>query len=595
MTDLARPDTLAGRLPARISKGRAGLQALLLYLIGALLVTWDAWAAPTTRWIGGCCDPEQTMWFVRWVPYAMAHGVDPLFTHQLNAPDGVNLMWNTPLLPWSLAATPITLLGGPILAYNVLILGAIVASALAARLVVGRYVEGSLAPLVGGAVYGFSPYVISHASLHLDLALAWLPPLVLLVFDDLLVRRTRSPRQLGIVLGLLGLLQLLTTEEILATTAITGGIVLALLAVQRRSQIRAALPRLATALGFAALTLGILGAWPLSVQFLGPGRITEGLIDLRAFSTDLLNVVVPTRFQLFAPPEATRISSEFSVLTHEADAYLGLPLIVVLAVIAIVGRRDIRVRTAAIGGLAILVLSMGGHLAVGGTSTDIPMPWIVATGFPLLENVVTSRFVVFTWLAVAVVVSFGIERARRAPVRWAVPSLAVLGLALLVVLPAPLRSTSNDVPAFFSRWGQEGMRADATILFAPFFRNGAGADPMLWAAIAGDEPRMVEAYAYVVRPDGRAGYGPNPTQLFAIMQSIQDARSDVVVLARGAVRDQVAADIRAKGITDVIVGPMTRTQPMIAFFTDLFGRPPEAVDGVWIWRGVDTRGVAPAP
>jgi hypothetical protein len=592
---MTRLGALRRWLVTRLGERRAGLQALLLYLIGGLIVTWGAWAAPTTRWIGGCCDPEQTIWFVRWVPYAIAHGVDPLITHQLNAPDGVNLMWNTSIVPWSLIATPITLLAGPILAYNLLVLGAIVASALAARLVVARYVEGSLAQLVGGAVYGFSPYVISHASLHLDLALAWLPPLVLLVFDDLLVRRAHSARRLGIVLGLLGLLQLLTTEEILATTAISGVIVLALLAVQRRSQIRAVLPRLATAFEFAALTLGILGAWPLSVQFMGPGRITEGLIDLRDFSTDLLNPLVPTRFQFFAPPEATRISSDFSVLTHEADAYLGLPLIVVLLVIAFLGRRDVRVRTAAVGGLAILVLSMGGHLVVGGESTDIPMPWILASGLPLLENVVASRFVVFTWLAVAILVAFGIERARRGPFRRVAPRLVVLGVALLVVLPAPLRSTTNDVPAFFSRWDQEGMRPDATILFAPFFRNGAGADPMLWAAIAGDEPRMVEAYAFVPRPDGRAGFGPNPTQLFSIMQSIQDAPSDLVVVARAAVREQVAADIRAKGITDVIVGPMARTKAMTAFFTDLFGRPPEAVDGVGIWRGVDTRGVAPVP
>jgi hypothetical protein len=595
VTRLARPDTLRGRLATRASEGAAGLQALLLYLIGALIVTWDAWAAPTTRWIGGCCDPEQTIWFLRWVPYAIGHGVDPLITHQLNAPDGVNLMWNTSILPWSLIATPITLLVGPILAYNILVLGAIVASALAARLVVARFVEGSLAPLLGGAVYGFSPYVISHAALHLDLALAWLPPLVLLVFDDLLVRRTHSASRLGIVLGLLGLLQLLTTEEVLATTAISGVLVLALLAVQRRSQIRAALPRLATAFGFAALTLGILGAWPLSVQFLGPGRITAGLIDLRAFSTDLLNPLVPTRFQFFAPPEATRISSEFSVLTHEADAYIGLPLIGVLVVIAFLGRHDIRVRTAAVGGLAILVLSMGGHLVVGGQATGIPMPWILASGLPLLENIVAGRLVVFTWLAIAILVAFGIERARQGPLRRAAPRLAVLGLGLLVILPAPLRSTTNAVPAFFSHWDQEGMRPDATILFAPFFRNGAGADPMLWAAIAGDEPRMVEAYAFVPRPDGRAGFGPNPTQLFSIMQAIQDAPSDVVVVARGAVRDQVAADIRAKGITDVIVGPMARAKAMTAFFTDLFGRPPEAVAGVSIWRGVDTRGVAPVP
>jgi len=579
----------------RLDERRAGLQALLLYLIGAFLVTWNAWAAPTTQWIGTCCDPEQSIWFVRWVPYAIGHMTDPFVTHQLNAPDGVNLMWNTAILPWSLLATPITLLFGPILAYNLLMLGAIVVSAACARLVVARYVGGTVAPLVGGAIYGFSPYVISHAALHLNLAMAWVPPLVLLVFDDLLVRRTRSPWRLGAVLGLLGVVQLLTTEEILATTAISGLLVLAILAIQRRSQVRAALSPLVKALLASALTLGILGAWPLSVQFFGPNRIPEGLIDLRGFSTDLLNLVIPTKYQLFAPPEATRISSDFSRLFHEADGYLGLPLIVVLVVIVALGRRDVRVRTAALGGLVTLVLSMGGHLFVGGTTTGIPLPWNLVEGLPIFEDVVASRFVIFTWLAVAVLVGFGIERAMRGSRRQVAPRLAALGLALIVIVPAPLPSRPVAVPAFFARWEQEGMRSDATILFAPFFRDGAGADPMLWAAIAGDEPRMVEAYAYVPRPDGSAGYGPNPNQLFTIMEAIQDAASDLAIVARGAVRTEVDADIRAKGITDVIVGPMVRTRPMIAFFSDLFGRPPQEVDGVWIWHDVDTHGVTPAP
>ena len=72
------PTRSAGRLATRVAKAGQGSRHSLLYLIGALIVTWDAWAAPTTRWIGGCCDPEQTIWFVRWVPYAIGHGVDPL-------------------------------------------------------------------------------------------------------------------------------------------------------------------------------------------------------------------------------------------------------------------------------------------------------------------------------------------------------------------------------------------------------------------------------------------------------------------------------------------------------------------------------------
>ncbi len=41
------------------------------------------------------------------------HGENPLFTPQLNAPDGVNLMANTGLLGLTVPLVPVTLLFGP--------------------------------------------------------------------------------------------------------------------------------------------------------------------------------------------------------------------------------------------------------------------------------------------------------------------------------------------------------------------------------------------------------------------------------------------------------------------------------------------------
>src|ERR1700686_5129378 len=195
-----------------IDAWRTALGAFFLYLAGALVLTASAWAAPTTRWIGSCCDPEQAMWFLRWVPYAIAHGTDPLFTGLLNAPDGVNLMWNTATLPLGLAASPIPLFGGPILAFNVLMTSAIVFDAWCAWLALRRYTCGTVGPLVGGAIFGFSPYVISHAVLHLDLATAWALPLFLVLLDEVFVRRRHSPRVLGVAGGLLAVFQLLVAE-----------------------------------------------------------------------------------------------------------------------------------------------------------------------------------------------------------------------------------------------------------------------------------------------------------------------------------------------------------------------------------------------
>jgi hypothetical protein len=93
----------------------------------------------------------------------------------------------------------------------------------------------------------------------------------------------------------------------------------------------------------------------------------------------------------------------------------------------------------------------------------------------------------------------------------------------------------------------------------------------------------------VPSPDGTPRYGPAPTQLSHTMEAIQDNGSALV--ARGEVRNQIARDLDTAGIDVVIVGPMPNRSQMVAFFTDLFGRPPEEVDGVELWTGVDGSGV----
>ncbi len=73
----------------------------------------------------------------------------------------------------------------------------------------------------------------------------------------------------------------------------------------------------------------------------------------------------------------------------------------------------------------------------------------------------------------------------------------------------------------------------------------------------------------------QAALRPTVEQLTRIMERIQD--DGVSLVARGAVRSQALRDLVDKGITDVIVGPMEHRDQMVAFFTDLLGRPPEQV------------------
>ncbi len=578
------------------ARTRAAVAALLGYTLLAVVLTADAWASPTTRWIGGCCDPEQTMWFLRWMPYAIEHMVDPFVTDQINAPAGVNVMWNTSIILISLALAPITLTGGPILAYNVAMVASVALSAWCAFLLLRRLTDHPAASAVGGAVYGFSPYVVSHMVLHLNLTSVFIPPLFVLLLHELVIGRQRSSTVLGAAVGLLAACQLLISEEVLATSAVAAAllfVVLLVVGLHRRVPLREPAGRVLAAIVPAGVTFGLVAAWPLAGQFLGAQRIDGQVQNLETFSTDLLNVVIPTQYQLFSPDFATQLSDKFSGLYHEATGYLGLPLLLLVIAVVALRWRDVRIRVGGAMALILLVASFGPVLQVNADSTGIPMPWGLISGAPLLEHALPGRLTLYMWLAIALIVGITVDGLLRLPVRRAAPALLFVAGAIAVAAPAPMRWWSVEVPVFFERWDDQGIRDDAIVLMAPYFTNGAGADPMLWAAVAGNEVRMYEAYAYVPGPDGRPSYGPPRTQLSSIMESIQDR--GVVIVARDSVRDQVELELASTGITDVIVGSMRYRGQMVAFFTDLLGRPPVEIDGVALWRDVHEVGVAPPP
>ena len=54
-------------------------------------------------------------WLLSYGAYAVTHGADPLFTHLLNVPDGVNLAVNTSITVYSVLFSPLTMwLGAPV-------------------------------------------------------------------------------------------------------------------------------------------------------------------------------------------------------------------------------------------------------------------------------------------------------------------------------------------------------------------------------------------------------------------------------------------------------------------------------------------------
>ena len=93
----------------------------------------------------------------------------------MNAPRGINLMWNTSLLLPGVLLAPVTLLAGPQTSLTMLLTLGFAGSAATMYWVLRRWEVGIGPAALGGAVYGFSPAMLASAVGHYHLEFAVLP------------------------------------------------------------------------------------------------------------------------------------------------------------------------------------------------------------------------------------------------------------------------------------------------------------------------------------------------------------------------------------------------------------------------------------
>ena len=244
MVSIARGERGAVATGARqLSPALQGLAAFAVYLVVWVLTTVGPLILhPRRAQLDQVSpDPNFYVWSLRWWPYAISHGLNPLFTHQIAAPTGHSLAWGTTVPPISLLATPLTAAAGPVVAFNLLTAVALPISAWAAFLLCRRITGRFWPAFAGGAVFGFSSYL----SMHTDAGqLNILYSLLLPILGYLIVRwyeASISARAFVILAGIVLALQFyLFLETFADMTALIGvslliGFALAGRAGRRRS------------------------------------------------------------------------------------------------------------------------------------------------------------------------------------------------------------------------------------------------------------------------------------------------------------------------------------------------------------------------
>jgi hypothetical protein len=585
-----------------------GVLVCAIYLVAAFAVNIRLWhhlgvAAPTGD--PGPSDYYLMVWFVRYAATAVAHGHLPaLVTQALNAPMGINLMWNNTILFPAVLFAPLTLLAGPVTTITVLTTLGFACSAAAMYwllrqpLAGGRRV-GVPAAALGGAVFGFSPGMVNASNAHYGMLLAAAVPLMIGTTLAILTGRGNPVRH-GVWLGLLAAAQFFTGEELLVDAAFACLLLTIVLVASRPSAVAARVRGAVIGLGTAVGVTLVATSYGLWRQFHGP-LVSHGTPwDMSTHGNGLSSFVQPQAGLLFH----TASSAAYAV-AHQADfseylSYLGWPLTVIALAATVAYWRDLRVRAASVAWLALEALSLGQN------RPWMPLHWLVA--LPLLGDMLPSRLSLVADAGAAAVFAFALDRwlaprreprhagaqasgLRRAPAGrrlrvLAGAALALLAVAPLVPRPVPTIAVAPLPAGWDATFAALRVPAGSSVLAVPlaWFEQS---ETMLWQAETSQPAELNAGWFLGPDPTGHAApnaWGPPSTTLTVHCLNVLFVVKKPMAprWESGCATD--LRDVLAIWHSAAIVAPTAPGSPLAAFLTAQFG-PPAVHDGQMLaWR-----------
>jgi hypothetical protein len=564
---------------------------VLCYLAGAVLMTWRLWADPRSlAQTGDTADVDLFAWFMRYNATAIAHGHLPaLVTVAMNAPRGINLMWNTSFLLPGVVLAPVTLLAGAQTSLTVLLTLGMAGSAATLFWVLRRWGASMTAAALGGAVYGFSPAIVNSGIGHYHLEFAVLPPLIIDALLRIVTGRGSAVRT-GIWLGLLTAAQVLTGEELLADTAVTGLVLVAVLAAGYRREVRDKARNAAAGVASALAVMLLVCGYALWVQFHGPLAQHNSPAGPDPFTNRAAFFVNPSGALLFHTTASAASAAAYSRGLSEYLAYLGWPLLVVLVAASVRYFRDPKVRAAAVTWAVLELLSFGGGTMTSGSWFDVPgwlLPFHWLQGSPVLSQVLPDRLSILADGAAAAVLAFSLDLARssaRPAWNWRGGSLpiAIAAIAVLPLIPLPYQvAPTTPVPAGWqTAFTRLKLTPEDRVLVVPV-ASGRRPQVLRWQADTGEPASMIGGYFVGPNKNGQQMvYIPGPaTTAFEYLGSLWNGWPTTGPLPSALIRSDLAYWKPA-----AVVAVTSPRSELGRYLISLFGRPTFEVGQVLAWR-----------
>jgi hypothetical protein len=521
-------------------------------------------------------------WMLAHAAHAVAHLENPLFSTSLNAPTGFNLMANTSVLGLGIPLAPVTWLFGPHVSFLLAVAVGLGGTAIGWYLVLSRLVVSSrIAAVVGGALCGFAPGIVSQSSGHLHMSTQWMVPAIVWFFVRL--REPGHTLRRGIGLGLCVTYQVFLGEEVLLLTALGLASFTVLYLICKPAEFRASWRPFVRGLGLAVAVAAVLLAYPLWFQFLGPQHYRGLPFASDSYWTDLstfLNYSDQSLGHYVSAPALAPNSSE-------QNAFYGYLLLVLCLATVLWLWRGPLVKALGLSTVVFVLLSAGPKIVIDRNKTGIPGPYQLLRHLPSVDLAVPDRFPLVVTPLLAILLALAIDRivaVRSGPVPVRLLGGVLVAAALLPLVPLPLRTYGvPPVPAFVSsgQWRQYVPPGRTLVPVVP--TTGSQAIwVMYWSGrtdLAFNAPG-----GYFIGPasatDDAARWGTPDTPTSVLLDRV--TQKGEVPIITDSDRMQAVADLRSYRAAVVVLGQVRYREALHQTLDRLLG-PGQFISGAWVW------------
>jgi hypothetical protein len=550
--------------PDRARDRLRSLGAFALYFALAALLLDRGLIGHPGYFIGRDTDPPQTMWFFNWWRFSIAHGLNPFVTDLVWAPLGINLTWTTFMPIPSLISIPLQLTVGEPATYNIIITLTPVLAAFAAFALCRRVTGAYWPSVLGGYIFGFSPYMLGQVLAHLDLVAVFPVPLIALLTLKRLDREI-SARRFAIGLAAILTVQFLWFPELFATITMVGGFALLLALVFFDGDVRARLAGLiAPAMAGYAIAGAVLS--PYLFYMLGRGYPHSPIWKTGSYSADLLAFLVPTEtVMLGSARAATEIARTFQGDIYENGAYLGVAIVLFVEIFRRRYWREPVGKFLTILFAALVIAAIGPTLHLAGRP-GIPMPWAIAGRLPLVSIALPVRFMMYAFLVVALMAAMWFAASSARPLA----KCAAAAIIVASIAPNPHASfwvSRLDIPAFFTdRTYAAELEPREIILPLPWGQRG---NSMYW---------QLQSDMYFRMAGGWTGFSPFEFNRMPVAKYFYGG----IDLPEAG--EQLKAYIARFGVRAVIADPKEANFESFKRTLDCLGVAALNEKGVWIYK-----------